>query len=86
MSEVPNQTRPRTFNGLCVMAQNRNSRWRPSANFDFPKFGLFVWVIFTTVQLVTMTEVACAKNTASYWRKYTVKTMLWVSDYLLKQP
>ena len=28
---------------------------------------------------------AC-QNTASYWRKYTVKTMLWVSDYLLKQP
>jgi len=34
----------------------------------------------------TMTAVARAKNTASYWRKYTVKTMLWVSEYLLKQP
>jgi len=29
---------------------------------------------------------ACQKHGFLYWRKYTVKAMLWVSDYLLKQP
>jgi len=44
----------------------------------FKKDCLYGSYLQLAEQLVTMTAVERAKNAAFYWRKYTVKTMLWV--------
>ena len=40
-------------------------------------------IVFTTEQL--MWVAMRTKNTGSYWREYTVKTMLRIGDYLVEK-
>ena len=43
-------------------------------------------VVFTTGQLIRVATVTRTKNTGSYWREYTVKTVLRIGDYLVEKP
>jgi len=43
-------------------------------------------VVFTTGQLIRVATVTSTKITGSYWREYTVKTVLWIGDYLIEKP
>jgi len=43
-------------------------------------------IVLTTGQLIRVTTVTCTKNTDSYWREYTVKTVLRIGDYLNEKP
>jgi len=43
-------------------------------------------VVFTTGQLIRVATVTRTKNTGSYWREYTVKTVLRIGDYLAEKP
>ena len=43
-------------------------------------------VVFTTRQLIRVATVTHTKNTGSYWREYTVKTVLRIGDYLVEKP
>ena len=43
-------------------------------------------VVFTTGQLIMVATVSRTKNTGSYRREYTVKTLLRIGDYLIEKP
>ena len=43
-------------------------------------------VVFTTGQLIRVATVTRTKNTGSYWRECTVKTVLRIGDYLVEKP
>ena len=43
-------------------------------------------IVFTTWQLIRVATVTRTKNTGSYWREYTVKTVLRIGNYLIEKP
>jgi len=43
-------------------------------------------IIFTTGQLIRVATVTRTKNTGSFSREYTVKTVLRIVDYLIEKP
>jgi len=42
--------------------------------------------VFAARQLIRVAAVMHTKNTASYWREYTVKTVLRIGDYSVEKP
>jgi len=42
-------------------------------------------IVFTTRQLISVATVMHIKNTGSYWREYTVKTVLRICNYLIEK-
>jgi len=42
-------------------------------------------IVFTTGQLIRVATITRTKNTGSYWKEYTVKTVI-IGNYLIEKP